>query len=92
MSGKIPVIFNNLKGYGSHLIIKEVSKFDVKVNIIPKGLEKYMAFAINENLAFIDNMQFMNSSLDSLVKNLIDGNFKYFSEKFSDDFLRLVRQ
>ena len=53
-----------------HLIIKEMGQFDVKVSIIPNGLEKYMAFTINKNLVFIDSMQFMNSSLDSLVKNL----------------------
>ena len=29
MSKKIPLILHNLKGYDSHLIIKEVSKFDV---------------------------------------------------------------
>ena len=42
-----------------------------------------MAFTINGNLFFIDSIQFMNSSLDSLVKNLSDNDFKYLSEKFS---------
>ena len=32
---------------------------------------------LGENLVFIDNMQFMNSSLDKLVKNLSDEDFKY---------------
>ena len=40
MSKKIPVIFDNLRGHDSHLIIKEVSEFDVKVSVIPNGLEK----------------------------------------------------
>ena len=31
-------------------------------------------------IVFIDSMQFMNSSLDSLVKNLVNGDFKYLSE------------
>ena len=75
MSKKIPVIFHNLRGYESHLIIKEVNKFGVKVGVIPNGLEKYIAFTINRNLVFIDSMQFMNSSLDSLVKNLSDHDF-----------------
>ena len=35
LSEKIPVIFHNLRGYDSHLIIEEVSKFNVKVNVIP---------------------------------------------------------
>ena len=51
-----------------------------------------MAFTINRNLVFIDSMQFMNSSLDSLVKNLSDKDFKYLSEKFSCEFLKLVKE
>ena len=34
----------------------------------------------------------MNPSLGSLVKNLIDGDFKYLSEEFSGEFLRLAKQ
>ena len=34
-----------------------------------------MAFIINKTLAFIDNMQFMNSSLEMFVKNLPDNDF-----------------
>ena len=63
MTKKVPVIFHDLKDYDSHLIIQVIGKFDVKVNAIPNGLEKSMAFAINNNLVFIDSMQFMNSSL-----------------------------
>ena len=37
-------------------------------------------------------MQFINSSLDSLVKNLSDNDFKYLSEEFSGEFLKLVKQ
>ena len=92
MSKKVLVILHNLKSYDSHLITKKINKFDVKVSVIPNGLEKYMAFTINKNLVFIDSMQFMNSSLDSLVKNLSDNDFKYLSEKFSGEFLRLVKQ
>ena len=53
LTKKIPVIFHNLRGYDSHLIIKEISKFDVKVSVIPNGLEKYMAFTINTNLILL---------------------------------------
>ena len=92
LSKKISVIFHNLKGYDSHLVIKEISKFDVKVRVIPNGFEKYMAFTINRNLFFIDSMQFMNSSLGSLVKILSDNDFKYLTEKLSGKFLKLVKQ
>ena len=87
LSKKIPVIF-----YDSHLIIKEISKSDVKVSVIPTGLGKCMAFTINRNLVSIDSMQFMKFSLDSLVKNLSDNNFKYLPEELSGKFLRLVKQ
>ena len=65
--------------------MQEIGKFNVKVNVIPNGLEKYMAFTINKNLIFIDSMQFMNSSLDALIKNLSDNDFKFLSGEFSDD-------
>ena len=67
-----PVIFHNLKGYESHLIFKELNRFNMKISVIPNGLEKYMAFTINKNLVFIDSMQFMNSSFDKLIKILND--------------------
>ena len=89
LTKNVPVIFHNLKGYDSHLVMQEIGKFDVKVNVIPNGLEKYMAFTINSNLVFIDSMQFINSSLDSLVKNCSDNDFKYFLQ---DEQLKLVKQ
>ena len=92
ISKKVPVIFHNLRRYDSHLIIKEISNFDVKVDVIRNGLEKYMAFTKNRNLVFIDSMQFMNSSLDSLVKNLVNGDFKYLSEEFSGKYLEVVKK
>ena len=91
MSKKISVIFHILRGYDSHLIIKEVSKFDVKVSVIPNGLEKCMTFTINRNLVFIDSMQFMNSTLDSLVKNLSDHDFVRLSKEFNGKCLKLVK-
>ena len=56
--------------------MQEINKFDVKLIVIPNELEKYMAFTINKNLIFIDSMQFMSSSLDILLKNLSDNDFK----------------
>ena len=63
LSKKIPVIFDNLSGYDSHLTIKEISTIYVKVSVISNGLEKYMAFTINRNLVFIDSTQFIDSML-----------------------------
>ena len=44
LTKKVPVIFHNLRGYDNHLIFNELDKFDVKISVIPNGLEKYMAF------------------------------------------------
>ena len=91
VSKKVPVIFLNLKGYDSHLIFKELSKFDFKISVLPNGLENYMSFTLNNNIVFIDSMLFMKSSLDKLVKNLSDDDFKYLSEVFSGEELQLVK-
>ena len=47
LNRKIPVIFNNLKNYDSNLIMQELGKFNLKINVIPNGLEKCMSITIN---------------------------------------------
>ena len=89
---KVPVVFHNLKRYDGHLIIKEMPNFDVRNDVIPNGLEKERAFIVNKNLVFIDSKQFMNSSLDSLVKNLVDGSFKYLSKEFNGVYFDAVKE
>ena len=37
-------------------------------------------------------MQFMNSSLEKLVKNLADDDFKYLTEEFVSENLELLKQ
>ena len=37
-------------------------------------------------------MQFMNTSLDKLVKNLSDEDFKYLVEEFGSEHLELLKQ
>ena len=51
-----------------------------------------MAFFLGKNLVLIDNMQFMNLSLDKLVKNLSDEDFKYLVEEFGFDNLKILKQ
>ena len=64
----------------------------MKISAIPNGLQKYMPFFLSKNLVFIDSMQFMNSSLDKLVKNLSDGDFKYLVKEFSSENLEILKQ
>ena len=89
ISKKVPVVFHNLKGYDGHLIMKELSNFDVKIDVIPCGLEKCMAFIVNRWLVFIDSIQFMNNSLDALVSNLGSNDFKCLSKEFGNDKAKL---
>ena len=44
LTKNVPAIFHNLRGYDSHFIFCELKNFDVKIDIIPNRLEKYMAF------------------------------------------------
>ena len=41
---------------------------------------------------FIDSMQFMNYSLDKLVKNFSDEDFKYLVEEFGSENSELLKQ
>ena len=41
-----------------------------------------MVFILKKNLVFIDSMQFMSSSLEKLVKNLSEDDFKYLTQDF----------
>ena len=88
---KIPVKFNELKLYDLHLIMQELGKFNLKINVIPNGLWEYMSFTINNRLRFIGSFQFLSSSLDNFVKNLNKNDFKYLSHEFHNNLLDLVR-
>ena len=98
---KIPVFFHNLKGYDSHFIMQQIGEIAKKhaytnargeechmnINCIPNNMEKYMAFMLGKHLTFLDSFQFMNFSLDKLVKNLPDEAFKYTDEEFHGEEL-----
>ena len=71
--------------------MQELGKFNLIINVIPNGLEKYVSFSINNKLSFIDSFQFLSSSFDSLVKNLAKDDIKYLSQEF-DNVLDLVKQ
>ena len=90
MTKKLPVI-HNLRDYDSHLIFYELKKFHFKIDVIPNGLEKYMAFILNKNLVFIGSMQFMNSSFEKLVKNLSEDDFKYLTQEFGSKNLEPLK-
>ena len=72
--------------------MQEIDKFNLKINVLPNGLEKYMSFSINNKLSFIGSFQFLSSSLDSLVKSLNKDDFKYLRQEFDNNVLDLVKQ
>ena len=92
LTERILLIFHNLRGYDSHLIFSVLHRFDIKISVIPNGLEKYMAYFLGKNLVFIDSMQFMNCSLDKLVKNLSNEDFKYLVKEFGSENLEILKQ
>ena len=51
-----------------------------------------MAFFLVRDLVFIDGMQLMNCSLDKLVKNLVDKDFKYLVKEFGTENLKILKQ
>ena len=72
--------------------MQELGKFNFKINDIPNGLEKYMSFNIYNKLIFINTLQVLNSSLDSLVKNLGKDDLKYLSQEFKNNVLDVVNK
>ncbi|XP_054714665.1 uncharacterized protein LOC129224262 [Uloborus diversus] len=88
----IPVIFHNLKGYDSHLILKHLSgKYGKSIRIIPVNTQKFTTSQIDE-IKFIDSMQFLNPSLATLVENLNNSNhdFKIFNSYYANEKNRFL--
>ena len=56
------------------------------------GWKNTWHFVLNENLVFTGSMQFMNSSLDKLVKNFSEEDFKYLVEEFGSENLKVLKQ
>ena len=72
--------------------MQELFKFNIEINDIPNGFEKYMKISINNMLSFVDSFQFISSLLDGLVKNLNKVDFKWFSIEFDNNVSDLVKQ
>ncbi|CAB3982653.1 Gastrula zinc finger [Paramuricea clavata] len=89
---KVPVVFHNLRGYDSHLIMQEIGKFKMDVNVIPNNMEKYISFSLGKNLVFIDSIQFMASSLEALVSNLSPEDFRIVGKRWKGEDFNLVAQ
>ena len=77
-SNFIPFIFHNFSNYDCRMFFKKlVDKIKDKVDfdIIPKTNEEYISVSY-DCIRFIDSYRFLSSSLDSLVKTLVDNSNK----------------
>ncbi|PKB97274.1 hypothetical protein RhiirA5_433436 [Rhizophagus irregularis] len=91
----IPVIFHNFRGYDSHLVCESVGRSAnaQHIRVIAETFERYKSMKVGQ-LKYIDSMQFMNSSLASLTKNLGDNHpitSQYFKKLgYTEEQLALV--
>ena len=51
LNHKIPVVFHDLKNYDPHLIMQELGRFNLDINVITNKLEKHMSFTVNKKLS-----------------------------------------
>ena len=85
-SNFIPFIFHNFSNYDCHMFFKKLvdkKKDKVDFDIIPKTNEKYISVTYG-CVRFIDSYRFQSSSLDSLVKALVDNSNKRLKD-FKDE-------
>ena len=89
---KLPIIFHSLQGYDGHIVFKEVNNSDVDIDVIPKGIDKYMSIIVNRHITFIDSLQFYNGSLDILASDLKNEDFKHLTSEFGIDNLEILKR
>ena len=91
-SKNLPIIFHNLQGYDGHIFFKELNNFDVDIDVIPKGIDKYTSIIVNRHITFIDSLQFCDGSLDTLASNLNNEYFKHLTSEFDIDKLEILKR
>ena len=77
-SNFIPFVFQIFSNYDCHMFFKtlvEKKNDEVKFDVIPKTNKEYISVT-NGCIRFIDSYRFLSSSLDSLVKTLVDNSNK----------------
>ena len=96
-SNIIPLIFHNFSDYDSHLVFKKLvdkKTNKVKFENVPKTNGEYTSIK-HGCIRFIDSYRILSSSLDSLVKTLVDNSHKTlkdFEEEIvdNDEMLKIV--
>ena len=117
MKPEVSVVFHNLRGYDSHLMMRDLGVYINKLNMgtewvsdwhsklepVANTIEKYMSYSwyltrttgemslegkpIKKfyKIRFIDSLQFLASSLDSLAKNLTKEDLVYTRLAFGEN-------
>jgi hypothetical protein len=88
---KIPVVFHNLRGYDSHIIMKSLHKSKGNITCIANNSEKYISFGVGQ-LKFIDSFQFMSSSLEKLVDSTNVDEFRLINQFFNNKTELIIRK
>ena len=79
----IPVVFHNLQRYDGHLLMQGMAQVQEEISCIPNNTEKYIFFSLG-NLKFTDSLNFMMSSLDTLVKGSAPEDMKITEKTYED--------
>ena len=74
----ITVVFHNGSKYDTHFLIQKIGNHFLKIDCIAKTSEKYSTITLEEKIRFIDSINFLPSSLDTLVKNTATKDFNIF--------------
>ena len=64
---QVPVVFHNLRGYDAHHLMQAMANLNKEVKCVANNMEKYITFSV-DGLRFIDSLNFLLTSLDSLVE------------------------
>ena len=64
---QVPVVFHNLRGYDAHHLMQAMANLNKEVKCVANNMEKYITFSV-DGLRFIDSLNFLLASLDSLVE------------------------
>ena len=87
-SNFIPIVFHNFSNYDCHMFFEKLvdrKNDNVKFDIIPKTNEEYISVTYG-CIRFIDSYRFQSSSLDALVKILVDNSHKTLKDSKEETF------
>lgn len=91
-SNKIPVVFHNGIGYDFHHILDAMSrvgdKYETGIQAVPNNTENFKTVSFS-GFRFIDSCAFLSAPLETLARNMIDGNPKN-APRFKSHFKKIM--